>query len=149
MFKVEEANINHASQIVDFQLKMAWETESLKLDANTLEKGVLAVFNKPDLGKYYIVTYKNKVVGSLLITFEWSDWRNKTIYWIQSVYVVPEYRKKGVFKLLHNHIKEMAEKNENIGGVRLYVDLTNKDAIEVYNKVGMDGSHYQLFEQMK
>ena len=89
------------------------------------------------------------VVASLLITPEWSDWRNKTILWIQSVYVVPSYREKGVFKAVYNHILNLVSKDPAIGGIRLYVDKTNQRAQQVYARMGMNGEHYQVFEWMK
>ena len=84
-----------------------------------------------------------------MITYEWSDWRNGNVYWIQSVYVLPEYRGKGVFKEMYLHIKLSVKETPGLSGIRLYVDKHNHRAQKVYNKIGMDGSHYQLFEWMK
>ena len=142
----QEANIN---MIASFQLKMALETENLQLDKDTVEKGVASVFNNSELGKYYIATVDDKVIASLLTTYEWSDWRNARVLWIQSVFVLPEYRRKGVFSLFYNHIKDIAVNDNKIGGIRLYVDKTNTIAQKTYQTVGMDGEHYQLFEWLK
>ena len=134
--------------IADFQLAMAKETENLELDLDILNKGVAAIFNDKTKGKYFVAEQDSEIIGSLLITYEWSDWRNKTIIWIQSVFVKPEYRGKGVFKKLYNHIHNLWKNNSEYGGIRLYVDKTNTNAMKVYNKIGMNGEHYQVFEIM-
>lgn len=148
-YQIIKGQEEHISTIADFQLKMAWETEDFKLDKKTVLQGVTAVFNQNELGQYFVVTNNNKVVASLLITYEWSDWRNVKVWWIQSVFVLPEYRRKGIFKLMYAHIQSIVEKDPNIGGLRLYVDKTNKKAQKTYENVGMNGEHYQLFEWMK
>jgi GNAT superfamily N-acetyltransferase len=140
---------HHIRTIAEFQLKMAKETEDLKLDLETVLKGVTAVFDKPELGQYFVVSSNNSMVASLLITYEWSDWRNAMVWWIQSVYVAPEHRRKGVFSLMYSHVKSLVLKDEHTGGLRLYVDKVNKNAQKTYKNVGMNGEHYQLFEWMK
>jgi ribosomal protein S18 acetylase RimI-like enzyme len=145
---VARATIDNLSDIVSFQIAMALETEGINLDEAVITSGVKAVFDDPSKGVYFIVKDGDKAIASNLITYEWSDWRNRNIWWIQSVYVRPEYRKQGVFKTLYNHLKEQVELN-NIGGLRLYVDKTNTRANEVYTRLGMDGEHYDYFEWMK
>jgi len=147
--EILKAEEKHLASIVDFQLKMALETESLELEKATLEQGVNAVFNNPSLAQYYIAQVNGQVIASLMITYEWSDWRNRMVWWIQSVYVVQEFRRKGVFSHFYRFIKSKVEQSEELGGIRLYVDKTNLSAQETYNKVGMNGEHYQLFEWMK
>ncbi len=149
MIKVKEALEVHAGGIVEFQIAMAMETENLRLDRNLVEKGVKAVFDDVAKGKYYVAQDDDKLIASLMITYEWSDWRNGNVYWIQSVYVLPEYRGKGVFKEMYLHIKDSVKNTPGLSGIRLYVDRNNHRAQKVYNKIGMDGSHYQLFEWMK
>lgn len=144
-----EAIPTEAGIITEFQLAMAWETEELRLNPMKCSSGVLGVFEHPQRGHYYVAEENGKVVGSLLITYEWSDWRNGNIWWIQSVYVIPEARGKGVFKQLFQHIKTMAENDAQICGLRLYVDRTNVRAKQVYQQLGMDGEHYEIFEWMK
>ncbi len=134
--------------IAGFQQKMALETENFHLDTDTVLKGVQAVFNDASKGKYYIVEDDEKVIASLLTTYEWSDWRNSQVIWIQSVFVLPEYRKKGVFKLMYSEIKKNVANNPDYSGIRLYVDKTNIKAHKVYKKVGMEGEHYSLFEDI-
>ena len=143
-----EAKENEFKVIAGFQQKMAMETEYLQLDTDMVLKGVQAVFNDDSKGKYYIVEDDEKVIASLLTTFEWSDWRNSNILWIQSVYVLPEYRMSGVFNLMYSEIKKIVSSNPAYSGIRLYVDKTNTKAQAVYNKVGMEGEHYSLFEDM-
>lgn len=143
------ANNSEFETIADFQLKMAFETESLKLNKDTVKKGVQAVFNDPSKGQYYVIEDQEKIVSSLMTTYEWSDWRNSQVIWIQSVYVIPEYRKKGVFKLMYNEIKRIVHNNPAYSGIRLYVDLSNINARKVYEAIGMEGNHYQLFEDME
>lgn len=136
--------------IADFQVKMAFETENgLKLDPPTVNKGVSAVIDDPSKGKYWLAEVDGNVAGCLLTVPEWSDWRNGTVLWIHSVYVVPEFRKHGVYKALYAHLKELVETSSEYRGLRLYVDKTNMRAQEVYEKLGMDGSHYHLYEWMK
>lgn len=149
MISVRKANREDISTIVNFQLNMAMETESMKLDKAIVNNGVTHVFNQPENGFYLVAIENNLVVGSMLLTPEWSDWRNATWLWIQSVYVGAEHRKKGVFKQLYMYIKDMVIKSQNYAGLKLYVDKDNKRAQEVYSKMGMDLSHYQLFEWSK
>jgi len=147
--EIIEASIQDTEIIADFQIKMAWETESYHLNKETVLKGVDAIFKNKDLGQYYIAQIEGKAVASLLITYEWSDWRNSRINWIQSVYVESSFRRKGVFSKFYNYIKAQAIQNKQIGGIRLYVDKTNIPAQKTYTNMGMNGNHYQLFEWMK
>ncbi len=135
--------------IADFQVKMAFETEKMKLDPPTVQLGVSAVMDDPSKGKYWLAEIDGKVVGCLLTVPEWSDWRNGTVLWIHSVYVVPDYRKHGVFKALYQHLKNLVHGSREYRGLRLYVDKTNLNAQNVYEKLGMSCEHYQLFEWMK
>ena len=146
---IRQANENDSASIVEFQLAMAWETERLQLDEATVIKGVAAVFSDASKGIYYVAERDGMVLGSLLTTFEWSDWRNGTVLWIQSVYVRPEFRKKSVFSKLYRHIQELVASNPNLRGIRLYADKTNTPAHGVYEHLGMTAEHYQMFEWMK
>ncbi len=149
MINIKEAHPGDVELISLFQERMALETENLKLDPDILRRGVSAVFSDPVKGCYYIAEIDGKIAGSLLITYEWSDWRNGMILWIQSVYVLPQYRKNAVFRHLYHHIKKMVEDDPNYHGIRLYVDRANKRAMNIYNRCGLNGSHYHLFEWMK
>ena len=149
MITIKNANEQDIKTITDFQLKMAFETEKLVLNPEIVIKGVNSVFNNPNNGRYFIAEQDSQVVASLLITHEWSDWRNAQVWWIQSVYVKAEFRKKGIFKKMYQHISELVKNSRNLAGIRLYVDRTNSNARKVYEKIGMNGEHYQLFEDMK
>jgi GNAT superfamily N-acetyltransferase len=137
-----------ASAIIEFQLAMARETEELELDRDILTRGVEALFADPNLGRYYVAEEDGRVAGSLMITFEWSDWRNGMVWWIQSVYVTPDFRRRGVYAGLYAHVKSMVEQLA-VRGIRLYVDKRNKPAQEVYTRLGMNGEHYLVYEWMK
>ena len=138
-----------APAIIEFQVAMARETEFIELDRAILTSGVRAVFEDPSLGRYFVAEADSRVVGSLLITYEWSDWRNGMVWWIQSVYVIPEYRRRGIYAGLYTHIRTMVAGEEHVRGIRLYVDRRNTAAQQVYTRLGMNGEHYQVFEWMK
>lgn len=144
-----DANVRDAITIVDFQQAMARETEDIALHRPTVSRGVEAVFEDRNLGRYFVAEVGSNLVASLLITYEWSDWRNGFVWWIQSVYVRPEYRRRGLYAGLYAHVRKLAEANEIVKGIRLYVDKRNTSAQEVYTRMGMNGEHYQVFEWMK
>jgi GNAT superfamily N-acetyltransferase len=144
-----DATAADAEPIIDFQLAMARETEDLDLDRAILTRGVHAVFADPSHGRYFVAEEDGRVVGSLMITYEWSDWRNGMVWWIQSVYVLPEYRRRGIYAGLYHHVRAMVDAEPSIRGIRLYVDTRNKAAQEVYARLGMSGEHYRVFEWMK
>ncbi len=128
---------------------MARETEGIELEAYTVEKGVAAVLQDSNKGKYYVVEKDHQIIGSLLTTFEWSDWRNGTVLWIQSVYVLPEYRRKGVYSKLYEHVKNLVKNDSTLKGIRLYADKSNHGAHKAYQKLGMSPDHYITFEWLK
>jgi len=146
---VKKASPDHISVIADFQQKMAFETEGLKLNNSRLIKGVSQVFSDPAKGFYLIVEEEGEMIASVLLTPEWSDWRNSTFLWIQSLYVLPAFRKQGVFRMIYDFVKSMVATSDDYAGIKLYVDEHNTIAQEAYSKVGMDASHYRLFEWEK
>lgn len=149
MVQIRTAKRSDSQRIKDFQIKMALETENLVLDESVVEKGVLAVFEDESKGTYYIAEIDEIIVGSLLTTYEWSDWRNGRVLWIQSVYVIPEHRGKGIYRMLYEHIKNLVKSQKlDFRGIRLYVDKTNQNAQKVYEKLGMENHHYEMFEWM-
>jgi GNAT superfamily N-acetyltransferase len=147
--KIREAKFQDAKAIADFQVAMAMETENMTLDDETISKGVEAVFNDTSKGKYILVEHNNETVASMLLTPEWSDWRNGYFLWIQSVYVQPDFRKKGVFRKMYEFSKEMILSQPEYIGLRLYVVKTNLPALEVYRVVGMKETDYRMFEWVK
>lgn len=147
MILAREAHPSEADSIVAFQVAMARETETIDLDRETVSEGVGAVLEDPSKGRYFVAADGEEVVASLLITYEWSDWRNGWIWWIQSVWVEPEWRGRGVYRKLYGHVRDAARTAE-AKGIRLYVDVGNKAAQTVYRRLGMDGDHYRVFEAM-
>jgi ribosomal protein S18 acetylase RimI-like enzyme len=144
-----DAHPSDSDAIVAFQQAMAHETEDLELDREILLRGVAAVFGDPQLGRYFVAESDDRVVASLLITYEWSDWRNGVVWWIQSVYVMPEFRRQRIYASLYEHVKKIVDTQPTVRGIRLYVDRRNTRAQEVYTRLGMNGEHYQVFEWMK
>ncbi|WP_340111196.1 GNAT family N-acetyltransferase [Maribellus mangrovi] len=147
--KVRKATIKDYESIVNFQQAMARETEGIELRIDPLEKGVKAVLEDPSKGIYYVAEVNKKVVSSLLTTYEWSDWRNGTVLWIQSVYVMPQYRRRGVYRNMYSHIKSLVLSSDNLMGIRLYADKSNLAAHKTYENLGMNQDHYITFEWLK
>lgn len=149
MIRIRKATRSDLIKIVDFQCAMALETEDLQLDKNTVHLGVVNAHQDPSKGIYYVACENDLVIGSLLITKEWSDWRNGEVWWIQSLYVIPKYRRKGVFKSMYEHLTAIVTQTDDIKGLRLYVDKSNQTAQKVYDALGMDAQHYKMYEWMK
>jgi GNAT superfamily N-acetyltransferase len=143
------ANPADLQKIVEFQLAMALETEQVQLDRQVCTQGVRAVLDDTKLGQYYVGTLNGNVVASTLITYEWSDWRNGLVWWIQSVYVVASARRQGIYAGLYRYLQSLANADRHVRGIRLYVDRRNDPAQQVYARLGMNGEHYQVFEWMK
>ena len=146
---VRKATLNDLHAIVQFQLAMATETEGIKLDKEIVINGVKKVLTDGTKGQYYVAEINGNIVSSLLTTYEWSDWRNGTILWIQSVYVLPEYRRKGIYSKMYTHVKKLVLSDENLNGIRLYADKNNEAAQKTYKKLGMSPDHYVTFEWLK
>jgi GNAT superfamily N-acetyltransferase len=144
---IQEATDRDVKYLVEFNAAMAYETEHKQLNATILTNGVKAVLNSLEKGKYFIAEIEGEVVGQLLITTEWSDWRNGFFWWIQSVYVKSEHRRKGVFKALYQHVEALARQTPGICGLRLYVEKDNHRAQQTYEDLGMLKTHYLLFER--
>ena len=147
--EIRKAALQDLDTVVDFQMKMAWETEELQLEEAVLRKGVEAALTDPDKGQIYVTEDRGRVIGSLMVTREWSDWRNGWVWWIMSLYVIPEYRKQGVFKRMYAYLTECVNADRDLMGLRLYVDKRNVRARKVYAAVGMSGEHYDTFEWLK
>lgn len=145
---IREATTADAVTIISFQRLMARETEDMDLKEEVITPGVKAVFEDRSKGIYYVAEDKDKVVGSFLITPEWSDWRNSYVWWFQSVYVVPDYRRRGIFRLMYEYTRNSAIAG-GISGLRLYVEVNNARAQQTYQAMGMNGDHYRLFEWLK
>ena len=144
---VRAAGLGDLDVLVAGNLALAEETERVRLDADTLRQGIRALLESRAPGRYWVAELEGRVVGQLLITFEWSDWRNRMVWWIQSVYVMPNVRGRGVLRTLYDATRREALASGS-GGLRLYVDTTNVRAQKVYAALGMSGDHYRVFEEM-
>ncbi len=143
---VREATKHDVEAIVGFQSAMALETEGKALSIDTLRAGVRAVIEDSSKGYYLIAEVDGAPVGDLMVTYEWSDWRSMTFLWIQSVFVDAEWRRMGVYRAMHNHVVQTAERDPGLCGVRLYVDRDNHGAQRTYERLGMSQSHYDMYE---
>jgi GNAT superfamily N-acetyltransferase len=126
---------------------MAWETERKRLEPPVVAEGVKTLLKNPQHGFYIVAEMANQVVGCLMVTYEWSDWRCGLFWWIQSVYVNPEFRRKGVFRKLYEFLKQKASHEQNICGFRLYVEQANYAAQSTYAGVGMKETSYRFYEE--
>lgn len=151
VFDIRPATVDDVQTIVDFNAAMALETEQRRLDRDRLQGGVLALLAHPQYGFYVVaetpVETIPTAVGQLMITFEWSDWRNGIFWWVQSVYVTPEWRRRGVYRAMHEHIAARAKGDPEVCGIRLYVEHQNHHAQTVYRRVGLSPSAYTVYEQ--
>ncbi len=148
MITIRRATPADAETIALFNEAMARETEGKTLDASTIREGVRALLARPDRGFYIVAEEGGTVLGQLMITFEWSDWRNGLFWWIQSVYVRPERRGAGVYRALHERVRGMAREAGGVCGLRLYVERANAVAMATYRRMGMEETHYRLFEEI-
>lgn len=133
--------------LIGFNEAMALETEDKRLPTATLRKGVEAVFDDPQKGFYLVAEDEGRVIGGLMVTYEWSDWRNAWFWWVQSVYVNSDYRGKRIYSQLYDFVKKEAASAGNVCGFRLYVEKENAHAQRVYEKVGMEETYYLMYEE--
>lgn len=127
-------------------MAMAREVEGKTLDSVRLRRGLEVVIGSPERGLVFVAEAKGKMVGSCMITYEWSDWRNGNFWWFQSVYVMPEWRRKGVYRALHEHVRKEASSREDVCGLRLYVVENNGTARKTYESLGMKRTDYLMYE---
>ncbi len=146
---IRKAELKDLERIVEFNYNLAFETEDKRLDKNILRSGVRALLEDKRKGVYHVCEINDEVVGQIMYTYEWSDWRNGLFIWVQSVYVDKEYRGQRVFRRLYNHVKEMCDKDENICGVRLYVEFENHNAQKTYESLGTEKCNYYMYEYEK
>ena len=146
-YEITVGTNNDINAIAAFQVAMAMESEGTTLDLERVTRGVTMAMVDEAKGKYIVARIDGKAVGSLMLTREWSDWNCQWYWWIQSVYVEPQHRKKGVYKAMYSKVKEMAQA-ENVSQVRLYVDKTNTSAQKAYQRLGMDETHYLMYEEV-
>jgi ribosomal protein S18 acetylase RimI-like enzyme len=141
------ADAADAAAMIEFNQAMALETEGKELSADVLSSGVEAVFHDPNKGFYVVADNGGHIIGGLMVTYEWSDWRNKWFWWIQSVYIRPEARGQRLYSQMYDFVKVRAAEKGNVCGFRLYVENDNAHAQRVYDSVGMHASHYLMYEE--
>jgi GNAT superfamily N-acetyltransferase len=144
--RIRRAGPDDSATIAEFNIRLAAETEDLKLDPDRVNAGVLALLRDPSKGSYFVCELQNSIVGQVMITYEWSDWRNGNVWWLQSVYIRPEFRQKGVFRTLFEHIRGLAIREPGVWGLRLYMHAANERARTAYKRLGMSRTHYEVFE---
>lgn len=135
-----------AETIARFNAVMAVETENITIPDEIALPGAAAVFDDPGLGFYLIAESEGDLAGSLMITYEWSDWSNEMYWWIQSVYVTPVHRRRGVYTALYDHTVDMARRAGNVRGIKLYVFYGNEEAQKTYEALGMHRSEHHIYE---
>lgn len=147
-FTLREGRPDDAETIAAYNSAMAQETEGKALDPDLIGPGVRSLLEDAAKGRYWVAESEGQVVGQLMVTYEWSDWRNGTIWWIQSVYVRPDWRRNGVFSALYRHVASMASDMPQVIGLRLYVEENNERAQRTYEALGMVNSSYLVMEAM-
>ena len=147
--RIRQATAADAPVLIEFNRAMALETEGKELLPEVIGAGVRALLANPAAGFYVVAESGARVAGALLVTKEWSDWRNGTFWWIQSVYVRPEFRRRGVYMTLYRHVQGMAAGDPGVCGFRLYVERENTRAQSTYTSLGMKETPYRVFEELK
>ena len=146
---IRRALAQDEDELARFNSSIALETEGVELIPEVIAAGVKAMIENPQMGFYLVVELDNGIQASLMVTTEWSDWRNGMFWWIQSVYVRPAYRRQGLYRELYTRVKEMAEQEPSVCGYRLYVERDNVNAQKTYQSLGMSETDYKLFEELK
>jgi GNAT superfamily N-acetyltransferase len=145
--KIRIATLQDAECLAKWAQAMALETEDKVLADEYIIPGITAGLSNANIARYFVAEIESVPVGTLMLTTEWSDWRNGFWLWIQSVYVQPEHRRKGVYRALYAHVQAMAQQDATICGIRLYVEKENQNAQQTYQSLGMQDAHYLIFEQ--
>ena len=146
--KIRLGEEGDAGVIAGFNRRMALETEGVELLEEGAVQGVRRLFERPEMGFYVVAEKGSQIVASLMVTYEWSDWRDGVVWWVQSVYVLPEFRRQGIYRNLYEYVKGLALEEEDVRGIRLYVDKGNETAQRTYRSLGMEETDYRLYEEM-
>jgi len=148
-FKIALATTADAKTISDFNCQMALETENKILPADIIGNGVRRLMASPQYGFYLVARSDEEVIGTCMVTTEWSDWRDGLFWWVQSVYVIKSHRRQGVYRALYQHLRTLSESEPDVYGFRLYVEKNNKIAQRTYEALGMKATDYILYESQK
>lgn len=148
LFQIRQASEDDWELIAQLNSRLAFETENKKLDPKTIQAGVRAFLADDHHGRYFVAVNEGKIIGQMAHTREWSDWRNGEIWWLQSVYVLPEFRKLGVFRALYQHLESLALESLDVIGIRLYVETHNSRAQSAYLRLGMRDASYSVMERI-
>lgn len=135
-----------AAVIAEFNLRLAEETEDLCLDPAVVRAGVEALLEDPAKGIYFVAEINGVLAGQVMITYEWSDWRNGNLWWLQSVFIRPEFWQQGVFRALFTHLQQLARSRQDVSALRLYMHADNARARRSYERLGMRRTRYEVFE---
>ena len=146
--QIREGRLEDVPVIVEYNQRMAMETEGKKLGSETVTEGVKQGLLQPEKCRFFVAETQERVVGQAMITYEWSDWRDGLFWWVQSVHVEPEFRRCGVFRSLYAKVKERALSNGCVCGCRLYVEQDNEIAQATYRQLGFKENNYKFFEEM-
>ena len=146
---VRRAVLSDSKALAEFNTNMARETEGIELIPSVIGAGVEAMINNPQMGFYLVVEDAGAIQASLMVTTEWSDWRNGLFWWIQSVYVNKQYRRQGLYRQLYQSVKSLAEAESDVCGFRLYVEHDHHIAQKTYQSLGMDETGYKIYEELK
>ena len=144
---IRAAGPHDLATIIDFNCRLAWETEHKRLEAATIERGVVRALASPNLCRYFVAELAGRVIGQAMVTYELTDWRDGVLWWFQSVYVEEAHRGSGVFKALFQHIAAAAQAEEEVRGLRLYVERENERAQRVYEQMGLQPSGHLVYER--
>jgi len=147
-FSIRDAMPADAGIIADFNNRMAQETEARTLDPDLIGPGVAAFLADPSKGRYWLAEVDDRIIGQIAVTYEWSDWRNGMIWWIQSVYVHANYRRQGVYSGLYRHVELQAKSDADVIGIRLYVESDNERAQKTYTDLGMKMTNYRIMQSL-
>lgn len=145
---IRDALKSDVDTIAEFNTRLAHETEGSMLDPGIVKAGVLGVLENTTRGRYWIAEADGRIVGQIQTTFEWSDWRNGMLWWIQSVYVHPDFRRRGVYSTLYRHVEGLASRQPDVCGIRLYVERDNESAQQTYSALGMSMTDYLVMERL-
>ena len=146
---IRRATLKDAPALSQFNQNMALETEGIKLTPAVIDAGVKTMIENPQMGFYLVAEDEGEIAAALMTTTEWSDWRNGLFWWIQSVYVLPDYRRQGLYRKLYDEVRTLAENEPGVCGFRLYVEHDNVVAQQTYQALGMEETSYKLYEELK